>query len=104
MILRFFHDPEVPDLSLDLLVAPQLFGIDHAVGVVDLKLAVLHPPQNDVVTRGGEIALPHGADNGLAASSASTIFFLTSGISVAFSPSPPLPSLMSVQEEPLPRE
>ena len=65
MILRFFHDPEVPDLSLDLLVAPQLFGIDHAVGVVDLKLAVLHPPQNDVVTRGGEITLPHGADNGL---------------------------------------
>ena len=66
MILRFFHDPEVPDLSLDLLVAPQLFGIDHAVGVIDLKFAVLHAPQNNVVTRGGEIPLPHGADDGLA--------------------------------------
>lgn len=66
MILRFFHDPEIPDLSLDLLVAPQLFGIDHAVGVIDLKFAVLHAPQDDVMSRGGEIPLPHGADDGIA--------------------------------------
>ena len=47
--------PEVPDLALDLLIAPELFGILGRVGVVDDEFAVFQPHQHDVVSGGGPL-------------------------------------------------